>query len=69
MPGSGLPTYSPALRLKTGETRGLRDLTPTVADFVRPRLIVPPSKERSPNELLFSDLSKTPDVSRCLSET
>ena len=69
MRGLSFPTYSPALRLKTGETRGLRDLTPTIADFVRPRLIVPPSKERSPNELLFSDLSKTPDVSRCLSET
>lgn len=40
------PSYGPALRMKKGELEGLRDLAPDVADHVRPRMIIPPRKER-----------------------
>ncbi len=40
------PSYVPALRIKTGELIGLRDLAPDVAARVLPRMIVPPLGER-----------------------
>ena len=38
--------YSPALRMKKGELSGLRRLAADIRSRVRPRLIVPPRKER-----------------------
>jgi hypothetical protein len=46
MAAATLPSYVPALRMKAGELAGLRDLAPDVADRIRPRLIVPSTKER-----------------------
>lgn len=42
--------YSPALRLKQGEYRGLRRLSTDVADKICPRLVIPPPKERDPEK-------------------
>jgi hypothetical protein len=44
------PIYVPALRLKQGEYRGLRRLSPDIADKILPRLVVPPPKERDPEK-------------------
>lgn len=38
--------YVPALRMKSGELQGLRDLAPDIADSILPRMIVPPVCER-----------------------
>ena len=48
MPNTASLIYVPALRLKQGEYRGLQRLAPDIADVIRPRLIVPPPKERDP---------------------
>ncbi len=44
------PIYVPALRLKQGEYRGLRRLSPDIADKILPRLVIPPPKERDPEK-------------------
>lgn len=44
------PIYVPALRLKQGEYKGLRRLSPDVADKILPRLVIPPPKERDPEK-------------------
>ena len=44
------PIYVPALRLKQGEYRGLRRLSPDIAEKILPRLVIPPPKERDPEK-------------------
>ena len=53
------PSYVPALRMKTGELAGLRDLAPDVAARVLPRIIVPPPEER--DDALQAQLFETED--------
>lgn len=53
------PLYVPSLRLKSGELSGLSTLHARVADYVLPRLIVPPPRDRDTEvqrELFKSDL-------------
>jgi hypothetical protein len=45
-----VPIYVPALRLKQGEYRGLRRLSPDIAEKILPRVVVPPPKERDPEK-------------------
>jgi hypothetical protein len=45
-----LPIYVPAVRLKQGEYRGLHRLAPDIIEKIRPRLVVPPPKERDPEK-------------------
>lgn len=63
--------YSPALRMKAGELRGLRDLASDISECVVPRLIVPPPYERKgvlePRFMIGGD--RFPDVSKALSES
>lgn len=60
--------YSPSLRLKAGELIGLQRLAPSIADRIRPRLIVPPPSERDEitQSRLFTDRA-IPDISSPLS--
>src|ERR1700692_3995783 len=44
------PIYVPALRLKQGEYRVLRRLSPDIAEKILPRLVIPPPKERDPEK-------------------
>ncbi|MBN7806459.1 hypothetical protein JZX86_14655 [Agrobacterium rosae] len=59
--------YVSALRMKTGELMGVRDLAPDVASCVLPRFIVPPINERE-NELQPRLLAgeRFPDISAAL---
>ncbi|WP_373852121.1 beta family protein [Bradyrhizobium sp.] len=62
------PLYVCALRMKSGELMGVRDLAPDVADRITPRFIVPPQSERDSElepRLIIGE--RFPDVSRALS--
>lgn len=60
--------YVPALRMKAGELRGLRDLAADVATSVLPRLIVPPVNERDDaTQPQLIEGQSLPDVSAPLS--
>ncbi len=68
MTGYSKPLYSPALRMKTGELHGIRDLATDVADCILPRMIVPPLSERDDSlQLRLLDIETVPDVSVALS--
>ncbi|CAO3424283.1 beta family protein [Azospirillum doebereinerae] len=59
--------YSPALRMKTGELIGLRELAPDIAGRALPRMIVPPPEERDDElqaKLFASEVC--PDISHAL---
>lgn len=68
MVASSKPLYVPALRMKTGELTGVRDLAPDVANCIFPRIIVPPREERDEElqqELFAKDC--VPGIGRLLS--
>ncbi|WP_322048272.1 beta family protein [Paraburkholderia sp. J67] len=54
--------YCPALRMKTGELNGVRELASNVAAHVIPRFIVPPPSEREDNQPELFVLDNTPDI-------
>lgn len=54
--------YCPALRMKTGELTGLRELASDVSDHVIPRFIVPPLGEREEKQFGLFAVGKAPDV-------
>jgi hypothetical protein len=54
--------YSPALRMKTGELNGVRELAQDVAAYIVPRFIVPPLSERDDTQPDLFALGSTPDV-------
>lgn len=54
--------YCPALRMKTGELSGIRELAPDVAAHIIPRFIVPPPSERDDCQPGLFELDDTPDV-------
>ena len=67
MVASAKPLYVCALRMKSGELMGVRDLAPDVADRITPRFIVPPQSERDSElepRLIVGE--RFPDVSRAL---
>ncbi len=54
--------YSPALRFKTGELEGIRELAPDVANCVLPRFIIPPRGDRDDAPQLPLQDEPCPDV-------
>lgn len=59
--------YVPALRAKKGELFGLQALRPDVADKIVPRLIVPPSNERNPDQDQLFDGTGFPGIADTIS--
>ena len=53
--------YSPALRMKAGELEGVQALSSDIADFVLPRFIIPPAKERDPKQYTLLETAAQPD--------
>jgi len=64
---SSNPFYSPALRMKSGELEGVRQLAGDVSSCILPRFIVPPRNERDPSKPLLFEVEEMPDVSAALS--
>lgn len=67
MVASAKPLYVCALRMKSGELMGVRELATDVADRITPRFIVPPQSERDSElepRLIVGE--RFPDVSRAL---
>ena len=60
--------YCPALRMKEGELNGLRELASDVADYVIPRLIVPPLGERDEKQFGLFAPGKVPDIGGILAK-
>eukprot|EP00456_Euglypha_rotunda_P007545 TRINITY_DN11353_c1_g1_i1.p1 TRINITY_DN11353_c1_g1~~TRINITY_DN11353_c1_g1_i1.p1 ORF type:complete len:379 (+),score=58.74 TRINITY_DN11353_c1_g1_i1:1212-2348(+) len=54
--------YCPALRLKTGELSGVRELAADVAGCTLPRFIVPPAAERDENQMQLFTSDNVPDL-------
>lgn len=68
MSGHEKVLYSPALRMKTGELSGMRDLKQDVAAYVLPRFIVPPLGERDDDQPDLFPLGQAPDVGGILAK-
>ena len=60
------PTYCPALRMKKGELEGVHQLATDVADYVLPRFIVPPARERDATNPMLFEVEEMPDISVAL---
>lgn len=67
MSGQEKVLYSPALRMKTGELSGVRELQHDVAACVVPRFIVPPLGERDDSQTDLFPPGQAPDVGEILS--
>jgi hypothetical protein len=61
------PIYCPALRMKKGELEGVCWLAADVADYVLPRFIVQPKRERDDANPLLFEVEEMPDISVALS--